>query len=89
LIEKIVPMKSWEEKLDHVISMLVMLIGDKEYYRTVSASIFARVRNLARYEWNPTKTLKSPTTLLKPSAAVLKAEEDYGLSKVSISYALL
>jgi hypothetical protein len=82
-------MKSWEEKLDHVISKLVMVIGDSKFYRTVIASIFARLRNLARYEWNPTKTLKSPTILLKPSAPVLKAEEDYGLSKVSISYALL
>jgi hypothetical protein len=83
------PMKSLEEKLDHVISMLVMLIGDKQYYRSVSASIFACIVNLVHYEWNPTETLKSATTFLKPSAAVLKAEEDYGLSEVNISYALL
>lgn len=81
-------MKSWEEKLDHVISTLLMPTGDKQYYKTVSASIFARMKNLPGYEWNPTKRVKSHTTLLKAKAAVPKAEEDYGLSKVSMSYAL-
>jgi hypothetical protein len=89
LLEKITPLKSWEEKLDHVISMIPMLTGDKQYYKTVSAFIFARLKNFQGYEWNPTKRVKSHTTLLKARAGVEKAEEDYGLSKVSISYALL
>jgi hypothetical protein len=89
LVEKITPMKSWDEKLEYVTSILPMLTGDEEYLKTVSASIFGRAKSLPVYEWNPTKTIRSHTTLLKAGAAILKAEEDYGLSKVSISYALL
>jgi hypothetical protein len=82
-------MKSWEEKLDHVISKLPVLTLDKEYYKTVCTSTFARIKNIPGYKWNSMKTIKSHTTLLKASAAVLNVEEDYGLSKVSISHSLL
>ncbi|PNF18738.1 hypothetical protein B7P43_G05011 [Cryptotermes secundus] len=82
LVEKITPMKSREEKLDHVISMLLMPTGDKQHYKTAIASIFARMKNTLGYEWNPKKRVKSQTTLLKARASALKAEEDYGLSKI-------
>jgi hypothetical protein len=82
-------MKIWEEKLDHFISILPKLTGDAQHYRAVGVSILARIKAIMGYEWNPTKMIKSHTTLLKSNIAVLKAEEDYGLSKVSMSDVLL
>lgn len=72
-----------------MISALQMHTGDTQHYKILLTSILARMKAIEGYEWDTTKTLKSPITLLKSSATVLKAEEDYGLSKVSISYTLL
>jgi hypothetical protein len=76
-------MNSWEEKLDHVISVLQMQTGDTQHYEAHFISILARMKALLGYEWDATKTIRSHTTLLRSSATVVKTEEDCGLSKVS------
>jgi hypothetical protein len=59
-----------------------------QHYKALAKAIFVHLKAAAGYEWNPKMMIKSHTTLLRPTSAVLKAEEDYGLSKVGISLML-
>jgi hypothetical protein len=88
LVQEITPLKSWDEKLDHFISKFPALRNSAQHYKAVCVSVLDRIKAISRYEWDPKKTVKSQTTLLRPVAAALKAEEDYRLSKVSISLML-
>jgi hypothetical protein len=88
LAQEITLLKSWDEKTDCLFDALPMLKYRAQYYKAVFASILVRLKAAVGYEWNPKKMIKSCTTLLRPSSAVLKAEEDYGLSKVEISHVL-
>jgi hypothetical protein len=88
LAEEVTRLKSWDEKIDHLLATLPILKGKTEYYKAVGKAIFVRLTAGAGYEWNANKRIKSHTTLLKPTSPALKTEEDYGLSKVGISLTL-
>jgi hypothetical protein len=81
-------MKTWDEKADHLFTSLPALKDRAQHYRAVAKKIKLRLETVAGYEWNSSKRIKSHTTLLRPTSAALKAEEDYGLSKVEISLML-
>jgi hypothetical protein len=85
LVQEITPLKSWNDRLDHFISTFPVLKNNAQHYRDVCISILDRLKAISCYEWNPKKTVKSRTTLLRPNEISVKAEEDYGLSKVRIS----
>jgi hypothetical protein len=46
----------------------------------------ARLKAVSSYEWNCKNSIKSHTVLLRTKGVRLKADEDYGLSKVSVLY---
>jgi hypothetical protein len=87
LAQEITLLKSWDEKIDHLLDTLPMLKDKTEYYKAVGKAIFLRLKAAACYEWNHNKRIKSHTTLLRSTSPPLKAEENYGLSKVGISLA--
>jgi hypothetical protein len=78
--------KCWEEKIDHLVASLPLMQDNAQHYRHSTKMIMVHCKALAGYEWNHNKNMKSHTTLLRPTTAPLKAEEDYGLSKVGISF---
>ncbi|XP_033611228.1 uncharacterized protein LOC117283061 [Cryptotermes secundus] len=82
LTQEIALLKSWDEKTDHLFAALPMLKDRAQHYKAVFASILVRLKAAAVYEWNHSKRIKSHTILLRPTSAVLKAKEDYGLSKL-------
>jgi hypothetical protein len=88
LAQEITLLKSWDEKTDHLFDALPMLKDRAQYYKAIFASILVRLKAAAGYEWDSKKMIRSHTTLLRPTSAALKAEEDYGLSKVEISLVL-
>ncbi|XP_033606886.1 uncharacterized protein LOC111863284, partial [Cryptotermes secundus] len=81
LAQEITLLKSWDDKLDHLLASLPMLKEKTEYYKAVGKAVFVRLKAVAGYEWNHNKRIKSPTILLRSTSEVLRAEEDYGLSK--------
>jgi hypothetical protein len=85
LAQEVTLLKSWGEKIDHLLATLPKLENKTEYYKAVCKAIFLRLKAAAAYEWNTNKRIKSHTTLLKPISPAFKIEEDYGLSKVGIS----
>jgi hypothetical protein len=88
VLQDVMLLKSWDEKLDHFISTLPVSEDKAQHYKALGVSIFVDLKAIASYEWNSKKTVKCQTTLLRPSAAALKAQEDYGLSEVGISFML-
>jgi hypothetical protein len=88
LAQEITLLKSWDEKTDHLFDALPTLKDRAQYYKAIFASILVHLKAVAGYEWNPSKRIKSHTTLLRPTSAALKAEEYYGLSEVEISLVL-
>jgi hypothetical protein len=85
LAQEVTLLKSWDEKIDHLLAALPKLENKTEYFKAVCKAIFLRLKAAAAYEWNTNKRIKSHTTLLKPISPAFKIEEDYGLSKVGIS----
>jgi hypothetical protein len=81
-------MKTWDEKMDRLFTSVPVLKDRAQHCRAIAKMIIFRIKAAAGYEWNPNKRIKSHTTLLRPTSAALKAEEDYGLSKVGISLML-
>jgi hypothetical protein len=88
LVQEITHLKSWDEKLDHFISKFPALRSNAQHYKAVCVSVLDRIKAISGYKWDPKKTVKSQTTFLRPVAMAIKAEEDYGLSKVSIPFLL-
>lgn len=82
LFQEMMPMETWDEKADHVFTSLPVLKDRAQHYIAVAKMIMYRLKAAAVYEWNPSKRIKSHTILLRPTSAVLEAEEDYGLSKL-------
>jgi hypothetical protein len=79
-------MKCWEGKIDHLLASLPVMQDNAQHYRDTTKMIMVRCKATAGYEWNHNKRIKSHTVLLRPASAPLKAEEDYGLSKVGIPF---
>jgi hypothetical protein len=85
LVQEVTPLKTWDEKLDYFVSTLPALRNSAQHYKAVCASVLDRIKAISDYDWNHKKTVKSQTTLLRPVAMAIKAQTDYGLSKVCIS----
>jgi len=85
-VQDITLLNSWDEKLDHLITTLPVFRNSAQHLKAIGVSILVRLKATSCYEWNPKNTVKCQTTLLRPSAAALKAQEDYGLSKVSMLF---
>jgi len=86
LIQEIMPLKSWDEKVDHFVNMSPLLRKDAEHYRAFGVSMIARLKAISDSEWNYKKSIKSHTILLRPGGIHLNTAKDYGLSKVSVLY---
>jgi hypothetical protein len=85
LAQELTLLKNWDQKIDHFFTTLPGLKDRAQYYKAVAKAILVHFKAGAGYEWNSNKRIKSHTTLLRPTSALFKAEEDYGLSEVGIS----
>jgi hypothetical protein len=78
-------MKTWDEKTDHLLTLLPEMQDRTEHCRATVKMIMLRFKAIVGYEWNHSERIKSHTILLRPvSAEFEEEEEDYGLSKVRI-----
>jgi hypothetical protein len=78
--------KCWEEKIDHLLASLPVMQDNPQHYRDTTEMIMFRFKAIEGYKWSHNKRIKCHTTLLRPTSAALKAEQDYGLSKVGIPF---
>jgi len=86
LIQEITHLKSWDQKLDHFVSMSPLLRKSAEHYKAFGVSLMARVEAMSEFEWNYKNSIKSHTILLRPYGEHLDMDKDYGLSKVGVLY---
>jgi hypothetical protein len=86
LTEEIMPLKSWEQRLDHLVNTSPVLRKSAEHFNRFGVSLMTRLKAVSSYEWNCKNSIKSHTVLLRTKGVCLKADEDYGLSKVSVLY---
>ncbi|GFG35347.1 hypothetical protein Cfor_10100 [Coptotermes formosanus] len=81
LIEEIVPLNSWDEKIDHFVKTSPVLRKSADYYNALGSSMVARVKAISSYKWNHKNNVKARTILVRPAAVPIEVDEDYGLSK--------
>ncbi|GFG40272.1 hypothetical protein Cfor_04509, partial [Coptotermes formosanus] len=81
MIEEIVPVNSWEEKIDHFVNTSPVLRKSADYYKALGASMLARLKAISSYKWNHKNNVKARTILVRPAAVPIEVDEDYGLSK--------
>ena len=86
LIQELMPLKSLDQKLDHFVNTSPVLRKNAEHYKAFGVSMMARLKAISSYKWNHKNNIKSHTILLRPNGVNLKADEDYGLSKVGMFY---
>jgi hypothetical protein len=86
LIEEIVPLNSWDEKIDHFVKTSPVLRKSADYYNALGSSMVARVKAISSYKWNHKNNVKARTILVRPAAVPIEVDEDYGLSKVGTFY---
>ena len=86
LIQEITHLKSWDQKLDHFVSMSPLLRKSAEHYKAFGVSLMARVEAMSEFEWNYKNSIKSHIILLRPYGEHLDMDKDYGLSKVGVLY---
>ena len=86
LIQEITPLKSWDQKLDHLINMSPFLRKSAEHYKAYGVSLMARIGAMSEFEWDYKNSIKSHTILLRPYGEHLDIDKDYGLSKVGVLY---
>ena len=77
-------MKSWDERLEHFITMLPTTNHSMKHLKGVGATIYTHLKALSSYKWGHKKTIKSHVTLLRPTVIALQTQEDYGLSQVRV-----
>lgn len=81
LVEKVTPLKSWDERLEHFIGMLPNTNHSMKHLKAVGAATYTRLKAISSYKWEHKKTIKSHVTLLRPTIMALQTKEDYGLSQ--------
>jgi hypothetical protein len=86
LIQEIRPLKSWDQKVDHLVNMSPLLRKSAEHYINFGVSVMARLKAVLCYQWNYKNSIKSHTILLRPDGVLLNIDKDYGLSKVGVLY---
>jgi len=86
LTQEITPLKSWDEKLDHFVSMSPFLRKSAELYKVFGVTMMACIEAISEFEWNYKNSIKSHTILLRPYGVHLDTDKDYGLSKVGVLY---
>jgi len=86
LIQEITPLKSWDQKVDHFVSMSPLLRKSAEHYKAFGVSLMARLKAISGFVWKYEKSIKSHTILLRPDGVHLNTNKDYGLSKVGVLY---
>jgi len=86
LMQEITPLKSWDQKVDHLVNMSPLLRKSEEHYKAFGVSLMARVKAISGYEWKYKNSIKSHTILLMPDGIHLNTDKDYGLSKVGVLY---
>jgi hypothetical protein len=89
LIQEIMPLKSWDKKVDHFVNTSPLLRKDAEHYKAFGVSLMARLKAISDSEWKYKNSIKSHTILLRPDGVLLNTDEDYGLSKVGVLFILL
>ena len=77
-------MKSWDERLEHFITVLPSTNHSMKHLKGVGATIYTRLKALSNYKWGHKKTIKSHVTLLRPTIITRQTQEDYGLSQVRV-----
>jgi len=85
-MQEITPLKSWDQKVDHFVSMSPLLRKSAEHYKAFGVSLMARIKAISCTQWNYKNIIKSQTILLRPDAVHLNTDKDYGLSKVGVLY---
>ena len=86
LIQEITPLKSWDQKLDHLVNMSPLMRKSAEHYKAFGVSAMARLKAISGFEWNHKNSIKSHTILLRLDGVHLNTNKDYGLSKVRVFY---
>jgi hypothetical protein len=86
LIQEITPLKSWDQKVDHLVNMSPLLRKSAEHYKAFVVSLMARLKAVSGSEWKCKNSIKSHTILLRPDGVHLTTDKDYGLSKVGVLY---
>ena len=86
LIQEITPLKSWDQKVDHLVNMSPLLRKSAEHYKAFVVSLMARLKAVSGSEWNFKNSIKSHTILLRSDGLHLNTNKDYGLSKVGVFY---
>ena len=84
LMQEITPLKSWDQKVDHFVSMSPLLRKSAEHYKAFAVSLMARVKAISCFQWNYKNSIKSHTILLRPDGVHVNTDKDYGLSKVGV-----
>jgi hypothetical protein len=82
LVEKITPLKTWDERLEYFLRMHPTTDHSMQHLKAVGTASYIRIKAISSYKWGHKRTIKSHTTLLRPTMMAVKTEEDYGLSKV-------
>lgn len=76
---------NWEDKLQLFKKLCPpeQLGLTEEFQRDICTAIYVRVAAIINYDVSKLVPIKSPITLLKPTAPTIRLDiEDYGLSKV-------
>jgi hypothetical protein len=87
LNQEITHLKSWDQKVDHFVSMSPLLRENAEHYKAFGVSLMARIKAISGSEWKYHNSIKSHTILLRSNGVPMNIlDEDYGLSKVGVLY---
>ncbi|GFG34910.1 hypothetical protein Cfor_00007, partial [Coptotermes formosanus] len=82
LVEKLTSLKSWDDRLEHLIGMLPNTKHSVTYLKAVGAAVYTRIKAISSYKWGHKKTIRSHVTLLRPTIMAVHTKEDYGLSQI-------
>jgi hypothetical protein len=85
LIEKLTPLKSWNERLERFNKMFPNTNHSMKHLKGVGVTIYTHLQALSSYKWGHKKTIKSHVTLLRPTIIAIQTHEDYGLSQVRVT----
>jgi hypothetical protein len=86
LKQEITPLKSWDQKVDHLVNISPLLRKSAEHYKAFGFSLMARIKAVLDSKWKCENSIKSHTILLRPNEVHLNTDKDYGLSKVGMLY---
>lgn len=76
---------TWESRVEKVIELASdQYLYSTDYLRTMSNCLFQRIKMVIDYKVDPSRVLKSPVTLVRPTEiSIVDVDADYGVHKLT------